>query len=614
MPETASLGLPLLVAEQAQKHVTHNEALLLLDAHVRTRVVSQGLTTPPGSPADGSVYIPGSGATGAWDDWDFNLAYYVDGAWQKIVPKVGWVVFDIALGEYYRYVGAPTYWSPLSALGSAKPFLVVAGGQSNMLGADSATDGSKTGHAGFFAWDYSAEEFNLAALGANPFNTAASDPNNLAFHFCKRLAEETGRAVYLVLYAVDGSSISGWNSTHFPVLDGYVNDAIASPELIAAGLTQADVMLWHQGEADEATAAATYRSGLETLIASARAADWGSARMPFVAGELFRGADKDEQNGTLRRMASDGKDLYLALASSTALTSVGDAVHFNGASLVTLGAERYYAEFANLPRFYPASQARETLTAARSYYCNDSTGDDGNDGQASGSAFATLQKAIDEAAKLDSSIYDVTINVAAGTYAATGLVAKNMVGAGKIVIIGDETTPANVVIESTNSGGITLYSEARTLYELRGARLTHSGGGTAYGIRAERFGVIKFQNVEFNTGYFTHIRAADYGIVEATGNYSIIAGASVHWWAVTGQIRVVGRTVTLTGTPAFSGAAFALCQRLAAMVVSGNTFSGSATGKRYDVSENADIFTNGGGATYLPGNAAGSTATGGQYV
>ena len=65
MPDTASLALPLLLAEQAQKHVTHNEALRLLDALVQMRVVEQGLTTPPGSPTDGEIYVPGSGASGA---------------------------------------------------------------------------------------------------------------------------------------------------------------------------------------------------------------------------------------------------------------------------------------------------------------------------------------------------------------------------------------------------------------------------------------------------------------------------------------------------------------------------------------------------------------------
>jgi hypothetical protein len=45
-----------------------------------------------------------------------------------------------------------------------------------------------------------------------------------------------------------------------------------------------------------------------------------------------------------------------------------------------------------------------------------------------------------------------------------------------------------------------------------------------------------------------------------------------------------------------------------------DTFSGSATGARHSVTGNGYLFTNGAGASYLPGNAAGSTASGGQYL
>ena len=58
MADSTNLLLPYIEASQAQKHVTHNEAIRLLDALIRTRVVEQGLTTPPGSPADGTIYIP----------------------------------------------------------------------------------------------------------------------------------------------------------------------------------------------------------------------------------------------------------------------------------------------------------------------------------------------------------------------------------------------------------------------------------------------------------------------------------------------------------------------------------------------------------------------------
>ncbi len=78
-------------------------------------------------------------------------------------------------------------------------------------------------------------------------------------------------------------------------------------------------------------------------------------------------------------------------------------------------------------------------------------------------------------------------------------------------------------------------------------------------------------------------------------------------------IHQPGQTVTLAGTPAFS-LAYAFASDTSLISVSSVTFSGSATGTRYNVSANGVIDTAGGGATYLPGNSAGVAATGGQYT
>ncbi len=59
---TTHLLLPYILAAQAQKHVTHNEALKLLDGLVQLSVLDRDLTTPPDSPTDGDRYIVGAGA------------------------------------------------------------------------------------------------------------------------------------------------------------------------------------------------------------------------------------------------------------------------------------------------------------------------------------------------------------------------------------------------------------------------------------------------------------------------------------------------------------------------------------------------------------------------
>lgn len=93
---TTHLLLPYILASQAQKHVTHNEALRLLDAMVQLSVLDRDLTSPPASPADGDRHIVASGASGLWTGWDLNVAFWVDGAWMRLVPRPGWLAWIAA--------------------------------------------------------------------------------------------------------------------------------------------------------------------------------------------------------------------------------------------------------------------------------------------------------------------------------------------------------------------------------------------------------------------------------------------------------------------------------------------------------------------------------------
>ena len=47
MDHTARLSLPFIMPSQAQKHITHNEAIQVLDALVQPVVESRVLATPP---------------------------------------------------------------------------------------------------------------------------------------------------------------------------------------------------------------------------------------------------------------------------------------------------------------------------------------------------------------------------------------------------------------------------------------------------------------------------------------------------------------------------------------------------------------------------------------
>lgn len=90
MPDTAKLGLPLVAAAQAQKHVTVNESLTRLDALVQLDLTSIEATVPPASPSDGEAHAVGTGATGAWAGEDGRVAVFVNGGWVFLTPQTGW--------------------------------------------------------------------------------------------------------------------------------------------------------------------------------------------------------------------------------------------------------------------------------------------------------------------------------------------------------------------------------------------------------------------------------------------------------------------------------------------------------------------------------------------
>ena len=90
MADTTNLVLPLIAASQAQKHVTHNDALLRLDALVELSIIDRDLTVAPGSPAEADRYIVGASATGAWAGQDGKIAAFLDGVWTFLAPRAGW--------------------------------------------------------------------------------------------------------------------------------------------------------------------------------------------------------------------------------------------------------------------------------------------------------------------------------------------------------------------------------------------------------------------------------------------------------------------------------------------------------------------------------------------
>ena len=87
---TTILSLPLIQGNQAQKHITHNEALRILDALVQPVVADLDRTVPPADPRNGQRHIVAAGAVGDWTGRDNAIAVREDAAWGFYVPRQGW--------------------------------------------------------------------------------------------------------------------------------------------------------------------------------------------------------------------------------------------------------------------------------------------------------------------------------------------------------------------------------------------------------------------------------------------------------------------------------------------------------------------------------------------
>lgn len=103
-PETTSrLELPFLEQNQASKHITLNESLIILDCVAQLTVIDRDLATPPGSPGAGNCYIIAPGATGAWTGSAGKLAIFYANSWTIITPRKGWVCYVFDEDVFLKY-------------------------------------------------------------------------------------------------------------------------------------------------------------------------------------------------------------------------------------------------------------------------------------------------------------------------------------------------------------------------------------------------------------------------------------------------------------------------------------------------------------------------------
>ena len=465
MDASENLNLPYILPAQAQKHVTHNEAIKAIDALLHLAVESRSVTSPPATPAAGHRYIVPTGATGAWSGQAMAVAAWQDGVWTFYQPRDGWLAY--------------------------------ATDENRML---TFEDG---------AWGLATVNVAIPALVG--VNTSADAGNRLAVASPASLFTHEGAGHQLK-----------------------INKAAAGD-----------------------TASLLFQSGWS-----------GRAEMGLAGSDAFR-----------VKVSPNGSAFYDALVVDP-----------------DTGRVTFPAGVVGL---------RPQLTGHRTYHVA-TTGSDGNNGLTAGTPFATIQKAIDEAHNLDCAYYDVTIEIANGTYAGASVV-RPLIGGGTLVIRGNETTPASVVLSS----GLSFRNGAQVrVTGVRIAIATDLIHGLSVGLGVHlRLGKVEFGAVGANAD---HIFCDDPCHIVLEDNYTITGGARRHMNIGMGYLTGANRTFTLTGTPAFTQ--FIATSNCGTVALSNPTISGTATGSRYIADTNGVINTFGKATTFLPGSTAGTNPNGGIYA
>lgn len=294
-----------------------------------------------------------------------------------------------------------------------------------------------------------------------------------------------------------------------------------------------------------------------------------------------------------------GSGLYTSATTTLARTTV----YFN--SLGTT-AKINFSSKPQVALVALAEGLREKLISARTYYVR-KDGSDSNGGlvDTAAGAFLTIQKAINTVSySIDPGSFGVEVIVRAGTYSEDLSISTTKYPSFQLT--GDTTTPSNVVIAGSSIALTVISSNV----SIRGFKITAT---SAHGIFSQFQSLVNVNgNMEFGVCGFAHMVATRDSTVEISANYSASGATNYHWYAdECGMMNVGTVTVTLTGTPAF--ATFAVALRSSLLFLTGITFSGTATGQRYNANTNSVIETGSASATYLPGNSAGTVTTGGQY-
>lgn len=217
-----------------------------------------------------------------------------------------------------------------------------------------------------------------------------------------------------------------------------------------------------------------------------------------------------------------------------------------------MGHSPVFAPFFKIVRFlrHGNFDATENLYVA-------TTGSDSNNGITPATAFLTIGKAIQTIAA-SSQAGPLIINLADGTYnenviaqnaltATTDMPILALTGANLIKIIGNPTTPANVIIQGSGSSTF-AFNVISTCYILDGMTIRNTGAAGTIGITCQRANRLILRNVNIENVRFG-IAAINYSaiVIEDTPNGGSIDASEIGISLTIASTIDTVRALTITG-------------------------------------------------------------------
>ncbi|CBW38039.1 tail fiber protein [Salmonella phage Vi01] len=235
-------------------------------------------------------------------------------------------------------------------------FVIGITGQSNAAGSNNG--GPNPASDKVVVWNGSNNTWGSSDYTQPPFSmstpTGNNGNNNVALAFAHRLVDEhKAKKVYIIYDAVGGRSITDWmgdgvNSVRYASFKTKVESALTTPELVAAGKTKLDFLIWFQGEEDALTDnVTTYRDKFRTLDLQFRAESWMTSVTPmFVMGMSGLHTRYQVWQAQLNYCENYNRNcIYVnsaGLKTQYDIDQTGDYTHFLGQSLWEHGYDRIW--------------------------------------------------------------------------------------------------------------------------------------------------------------------------------------------------------------------------------------------------------------------------------